>query len=240
MQKGPVRLWARSYGSFAVASPGHREVNCPGVDSPEFGAEVFILGHGRQQVQLPVLMDPIQQFGGEVFAIGQDQRMPRCARQDLGGQVQQIGRSLRDGSCGGAHRQAHRLAGIGVEGKERLAGLDHLGPGMALAGAHASLAVTGQPVRVDRQDVPAIMPAQPPRFAQDDLQSPGLIDGVGVQQVMNLRIAGHERQAVDQIEAPLVQAALLTYAGGAQRGLVDQLQRQTRFQGVGGLARVSA
>ena len=48
-------------------------------------------------------------------------------------------------------------------------------------------------------------------------------------QVVNRRVAGDERQPVGQLKSPLAEASLITQAGAAQCRLMDQLQRQSRF-----------
>ena len=48
------------------------------------------------------------------------------------------------------------------------------------------------------------------------------------EELVDGHVAGEERQAVGQLEDPLVQGAAVPQAGAAQRRLVDQLQRQAR------------
>jgi len=52
---------------------------------------------------------------------------------------------------------------------------------------------------------------------------------------MDSHVAGEERQAVGQLENPLVQGAALPQSGAAQRRLMDQLQRQAWSHMLGAL-----
>ena len=65
---------------------------------------------------------------------------------------------------------------------------------------------------VERQEVAPDLPAGQADLAQGDLQPFGLLDGVGVQQIMDGRVAGDEGQPVGQREVVLRQAALLADA----------------------------
>ena len=57
---------------------------------------------------------------------------------------------------------------------------------------------------------------------------------------MDGHVAGEKRQAVGQLEDPLVQGAAVPQAGAAQRRLVNQLQRQARFHSLRALSRPAA
>ena len=51
-------------------------------------------------------------------------------------------------------------------------------------------------------------------------------DGAGREEFVDGHVAGEKRQAVGQLEDPLVQGAAVPQSGAAQRRLVNQLQRQ--------------
>ena len=61
-------------------------------------------------------------------------------------------------------------------------------------------------------------------------------DGAGREEFVDGHVAGEERQAVGQLEDPLVQGAAVPQPGAAQRRLVDHLQRQARSHAIGPLS----
>ena len=65
-------------------------------------------------------------------------------------------------------------------------------------------------------------------------------DRASPEQLVDGHVAGEERQAVGQLEDPLVQGAAVPQPGAAQRRLVDQLQRQARPHALRALSRPAA
>lgn len=73
------------------------------------------------------------------------------------------------------------------------------------------------------------MTAGATQLSQGDLKRLGLLDRMGIEQVVNNLVRGQKRQAIGEFESPLAEGPPLTDPGHAQGGLVDQLQRQARF-----------
>ncbi len=65
-------------------------------------------------------------------------------------------------------------------------------------------------------------------LAEGRLEAQTVGDGAGAEELVDGHVAGEERQAVGQLEDPLVQGTAVPQAGATQRRLVDELQRQAR------------
>jgi|SRR6266516_3959548 len=68
--------------------------------------------------------------------------------------------------------------------------------GAEAVATHLALAVAGHSVRVQRQQRALKMLAGSAQFAQGDLQSLGLLKGMGFQQVVDSQVSGDKGQAV--------------------------------------------
>jgi hypothetical protein len=90
-------------------------------------------------------------------------------------------------------------------------------------------------MRIDGQEFALEMARDAADLAQGHLQALGFGDGVCPQELVNGLISGHERQSVSELESFLGQGAFSAQAAGAQGGLMDQLQRQTRLDAFTGL-----
>ena len=77
-------------------------------------------------------------------------------------------------------------------------------------------------------------------LAEGDLEVEALDDRASPEQLVDGHVAGEERQAVGQLEDPLVQCAAVPQPGAAQRRLMDQLQRQAWSHILGALSRPAA
>ncbi|MCX6922804.1 MAG: hypothetical protein NT154_06270 [Verrucomicrobia bacterium] len=84
-------------------------------------------------------------------------------------------------------------------------------------------------MRVNGQKHAAEMAASAAQLSHSDLKRLGLLDRMRIEQVVNGLVRGQKWQAIGELESPLAQATPLTDPGHAQGGLVDQLQRQARF-----------
>jgi len=54
----------------------------------QFGAQATSIRHRYQTVEVRLGLDPVQELDGEVFRIGQDQRLARLGAEDVRGQLQ--------------------------------------------------------------------------------------------------------------------------------------------------------
>jgi len=90
---------------------------------------------------------------------------------------------------------------------------------------------------IECQEVAGEMATGPPQFAQSDLELLGLLHGMGTEQLMDRLIGGHKGQAVGEFKALLAEGASLANAGDTERGFMDQLEGQARFDRGGGAAR---
>src|SRR5262249_3385550 len=66
----------------------------------ELAAKGWLDDEGHQEVKTGTLVHLINQFGGEMFGVGQDQRALASRSEDLGGQVKKSGSRLGDGTGG--------------------------------------------------------------------------------------------------------------------------------------------
>jgi len=76
--------------------------------------------------------------------------------------------------------------------------------------------------------------------AQGDLQPLGFRHDMLGQQAVHGHITGHEGQPIGQLESALTENSLLAQDRGAQRGLVDQLERQAGLDPPAGLTAPTA
>ena len=103
-------------------------------------------------------------------------------------------------------------------------------------GPHVPLAEAADAMGIDGQQ-PALEVARGAAdLAQGHLEVQAVGDRAGPEQFVDGHVAGEERQAVGQLEDPLVQGAAVPQPGAAQRRLVDQLQRQARFHALRALS----
>ena len=94
---------------------------------------------------------------------------------------------------------------------------------------------------VDGQEFALKMARSVTDLAQRQLQRPALVDRAFAEQLMDGLIVGDKRQAIDQLEtAAVMQRAISANPAGADGGLVNQLQRQTRLDALTRLTRPAA
>lgn len=218
-----------------------RRVACPAPSEGTLGQrraprlEAAALRHGDQQVEGGLESHLVHHVMIVMFAVGQHQGtwLIRGDVEDGLGQEQQRGRGLRHGARGAGQMKAQRLTGLGVQAEEGLKDLERLGAGVLAMASGLALGVALEAVRIDGQELAAEMPAGTAQFAQRDLQSLGFPDRVGVEQGVDLRVAGDKGQAVGHLEALLTEGAALPQTARTEGGLVHQLQGQAGFDGAG-------
>ena len=101
------------------------------------------------------------------------------------------------------------------------------------------LAVAGRAVRIDQQQFSRIMSRGAAEFSQRHLKILGIGDAPAAEQFVDRFVPGQEGQSVERLESAERQASPLAEPVGAQRRLVDQLQRQSRFDPLRCLVRPS-
>ena len=184
--------------------------------------------HRHQEVELRPGLDPVHELDAEVLRVGQDQRLPGLGIEDLAGQLQQLLGCGRGRARRGAGGEADRLAGIDVQDEEGLGRLDGPLPGILTVGPHVPLGVAAHAMGIDGQQPAPEVARGAADLAEGDLEVEALGDRASPEQLVDGHVAGEERQAVGQLEDPLVQGAAVPQPGAAQRRLMDQLQRQAR------------
>ncbi len=102
--------------------------------------------------------------------------------------------------------------------------------------AHLALAEAGHAVRVQRQQSTGEMASGAAQFTQSDLEVLGLLNGVTGQELVDGHVGGNEGQAVGQLETLLGKGAPVAIRAQTQGGFIDQVQRQTRLDSLGGQA----
>ncbi len=129
---------------------------------------------------------------------------------------------------GGTRGETDRLTGVGVECEERLGGLGGPLPIIVTVEAHVPLAEAAYAIRIDGQQPAPEVARGAADLAEGRLEAQAVGDGAGAEELVDGHVAGEERQAVGQLEDPLVQGTAVPQAGATQRSLVDELQRQAR------------
>ena len=130
---------------------------------------------------------------------------PGLGIEDLAGQLQQFLGRGRGRARRGAGGEADRLAGIDVQHEEGLGRLDGPLPGILTVGSHVPLAEAAHAMGIDGQQPALEMARGAADLAQGDLEVEALGDGASPEQLVDGHVAGEERQAVGQLEDPLVQ-----------------------------------
>ena len=95
--------------------------------------------------------------------------------------------------------------------------------------------VAADSMRIDGQQAAGEVPSSSAHHPEVRLESVGLGDRMGIQQVVNGLIARHEGQSIGQLESFLRQTARLTDTRHAQSRFMYQLQCQARFDALGRL-----
>jgi len=165
-----------------------------------------------------------------MFFVGQDERLVRLGLQDGAGQFQQFYCAFGGGLRGRAHGESKGLFGVGVETEEGLEGFDGAFVLLVFVPACLPLGVAFHMVGVDNEQMSRVMSAGPSYLSESALQVLSLGNGVRVEEFMNGLVGGDKRQPVGHLEAFLAQAAALAHARRTQGGLIDELQRQARFE----------
>ena len=114
----------------------------------------------------------------------------------MGGHIQQRRAGLRYGLGRGTEPETDRLAGVTIQQEKGLCHFAGFVLGAEAVATHLALAVAGHSVRVQRQQRALKMLAGSAQFAQGDLQSLGLLKGMGFQQVVDSQVSGDKGQAV--------------------------------------------
>jgi len=152
------------------------------------------------------LAHAIEHLGAEVFDIGNDQRRALSRRaQNLLGHLEELPGGLGDRVSAAGVSQTNRLAAFGVKKEETLGLLGGWLAGSRAALDHVALGVADLAVGVQSQQLARQVSAGPPQLPQTNLKLVGLLDGVGVEQVMNGAVAGKKRQAIGQFETLVTQ-----------------------------------
>ena len=243
MQQLVKRLGGAVFKAIGQGGGGHASPARPKLLGGHFGKFLLLrlaASQRAEQIEGRVLIDVLEDFRREVFAVGQQQRLSLVGLQDLRHHPQQLGRSLRDGFGGAAEGEGDGLMGLGVETKEGLQRFDSLLIRLMPVAAHLPLGVAAQVVGVDRQQLSPEVSAGAPQAAQGHLQLLAALDGLGLQEVVDGLITGDERQAVSDLEAFLAEAVVVAHPGHAQGRFMDQLQSQTGLDGGAGPAAPAA
>jgi hypothetical protein len=93
------------------------------------------------------------------------------------------------------------------------------------------------PVRVHGQDAALEVLAGPAQLAQSDWPWLRLLNGMGLEQIMDGLVGGNKGPTVGQLEPFLRERAAMPKGTEAQGRFLDQMQGQARFDSLGGLAR---
>lgn len=184
----------------------------------------------NEQIEACASVDVGDQFTGEVFRVGNDERLPGCWVQDALGQVDQFRCGCDNAARCRGGGETDGLMRIGIEYPEGLRHLGWLGSGILDAFAHVTFAVTACAVGINSQQSGLKISRGTTHSAQGNLQANAFGDRVFVEQVVNGRIRRDERQTVGQFESTArVQRAVGANPARADGRLVNQLQSQTRF-----------
>ena len=97
---------------------------------------------------------------------------------------------------------------------------------------HVALGITGQAVRVQRQELAVKVAAGAAKLAQGDLELLGLRHRVSLQQVVDGAIGGEERQPVGQFKALVAERPVGAQGRAAQGGFMNQMQGHAGGQSV--------
>ena len=170
----------------------------------------------------------VNQVGGVVFGVGEDERLAWGGLEDVGDHAKKIGRGLGDGAGRGAEGEGHRLMGFGVESEKDLGCFDGTRRLERDLSAQLTFAPGAHAVGINGQEVALIMTAGAADFSQGNLKGFGLGDRVPFEHLMDGLVGGNERQAVGQLKTLLAERAIAPDAGRTQGCLVDQLEGQTR------------
>lgn len=182
----------------------------------------------HEQVKAGLLADAVQQFGAEVLDIGHDQRAGLKRRgKNLLSHLEELAGGQRDGLGAAGVSEANRLASFGVQQEKGLGlfarGL--VGGGTALD--HVALGVTDLAMGIQGEQLAREVAAGAPEFAEADLELVGLLDGVGLEQVVHGAIGGKKREAIGQFKALVAEGAMIAQGRPAEGRFVNQMQRQT-------------
>ena len=195
----------------------------------------LLVGHRHQQVKGGFQANLFDQLAIEVLAIGHQQRTLADGVENGLGQLQQLRSGLGHGTGGTGAGKTDRLAGLGVQAKEGLRDFDCLEAGIIPKADHLALAGAVETMGIDGQESAGKMAAGSAQLAQSDLETLGLLHGMGGQQIVDSLVGGDKGQSVGHFKTLLTERATLTHARDAEGGFMHQLQGQTRFH-VGGWA----
>ncbi len=85
-------------------------------------------------------------------------------------------------------------------------------------------------MRIDGEDLPAVMSHGVTQLPEHELEGVGFRDSMAVQKVMHRPVADHIGQTVRHFEAPLAEGAFLPASGEAQTRFVNHLQCDPRLR----------
>ena len=186
------------------------------------------------------VLTSIQEFGGEVLRIGQNQCLAGLGIEDVAGQLQQFLGGGRGRAGRGARGETDRLAGLDVEREKGLSRLRGPFPLVMAVRPHVPLAEAAYAMGIDGYKSAQEVTRSATDLAQSHLEMQTVGDRAGREKFMHGHVAGEKRQAIGQLEDPLVQGAAVSQSGTAQRRLVNQLQRQARSHAIRVLSRPAA
>ena len=115
------------------------------------GTQAASFGHRYQEVEVGLGLDPVQQLGGEVFRIGQDQGLTGLGIEDVAGQLQQFLGRGRGRARRGAGGETEGLARIDVDREKSLSDLGRPLPIIMTMEPHMPLAEAAHPMGIDGQ-----------------------------------------------------------------------------------------
>ena len=139
-----------------------------------------------------------------------------------------FGGGLSDGASRTTQGESDRLVGLGVEAERGLEGVGRFGDGFKAAQAQVALAVAGQPLGFQGQQLPLEVMGSAAQSAQSELQLLGLGGGVGGQQLVDGRVVGDKGEGVGEGKGRLVFGVGGLRAGFAP-GVLDLNQARGRL-----------
>ena len=161
-----------------------------------------------------------------MFGVAQHQNAAVRGAEDLFGHLQQFRSGLGHRAGRGSKGKSDRLLRVGVEDKEGLQLLGGRGVTILLVADHLAFAVTWDAMGIDGQHLGGEMTQGRPQLSEHDLNGLGFGHAVGIEQIMNGPITGHEGQSVGDFKALLAEGAFLALAGQAQGRFMNQLEGQ--------------
>ncbi len=159
-----------------------------------------------------------------MLRIGKNEGAVVVEIKNLGTHGEQFGCGLGDGSGRRTHGKTDRLLRVGIQSKKGLNLFAGSGLRVFFSPCHLPIAITGDAMRINGQDLSRIVPQGLAEFSQHQLGALGFAHGMSVQQFMDSAVTGYERQSVGRLEALLTEGAIVAFTRNAQGGFMNQLQ----------------